>query len=363
MAAMTREARPISSQPEKPVSRPAPKPSRHSVAGHVVAKLPTPFLDRVKTKDGILSAPSFIYGEDRPGAIFGFFHIEPLTVRSSHEERQTGLHRHPDFDQLLIVTTGRCLFEHDGQEHEIEAPCCVYTPANVVHQFFYRPDATGVVISVSSDFVAGLSSAEQAAITTMLRLGTQRVIKFRTEETITAARSLIDLTLDKFASRHPYRCDIVHYLFGGLLLELGAALDVPSYGDPRTVNAVDLFRQYRDLIQLTIGAIGFSDDPRPPSNTVESFASRLSTTPYALNVACQSVCGCSARDLIHTAILEQATRLLLYTARPVKEISYLLGYSHASHFTRFFKQRRGTTPEAFRRKAPRDKWIELPPKH
>jgi AraC family transcriptional regulator, transcriptional activator of pobA len=44
----------------------------------------------------------------------------------------------------------------------------------------------------------------------------------------------------------------------------------------------------------------------------------------------------------------------------MKEISFLLGYSHASHFTRFFKQRRGTTPEVFRSKAPRDKWIELP---
>ena len=263
---------------------------------------------------------------------------------------------------MLILTSGRCLFEHDGQKSEVEAPCCVYTPTNVVHQFFYQLDAAGVVISVSSDFVAGLSSAEQSAITTMLRLGAQRVINFRAEETTTAAQGLIDLTLDKFASRHPHRCDIVRYLFGGLLLELGAALEVPSHWDVRTVNAIDLFRQYRDLIQETIGAIGFSDDPRPPSHTVESFASRLSTTAYALNVACQSVCGCSARDLIHTAILEQATRLLLYTTRPVKEISYLLGYSHASHFTRFFKQRRaGTTPETFRSNAPRDKWVELPP--
>jgi AraC family transcriptional regulator, transcriptional activator of pobA len=355
---MTREASRISSQPGKPASGPA-----LGLNGRIVARrgVITPFLDRVKAKDGILSAPSFLYSEDRPGAIFGFFHIEALTARSNPEERQAGLHRHPDFDQLLILATGTCRFEHDGQKSEVEAPCCVYTPANVVHQFFYQLDVTGVVISVSSDFVAGLSSAEQSAITTMLRLGTQRIIKFRAEETTAAAQGLIDLTLDKFASRHPHRCDIVRYLFGGLLLELGAALDVPSHWDTRTVNAIDIFRQYRDLIQETIGAIGFSDDPRPPSNTVESFASRLSTTPYALNVACQSVCGCSARDLIHTAILEQATRLLLYTTRPVKEISYLLGYSHASHFTRFFKQRRaGTTPEAFRSKAPRDKWVELP---
>jgi AraC-like DNA-binding protein len=32
----------------------------------------------------------------------------------------------------------------------------------------------------------------------------------------------------------------------------------------------------------------------------------------------------------------------------VKEIAYGLGYSHPSHFIRFFKQRRGMTPEFFR---------------
>ena len=263
---MTRETSRISRQPGKPAAESVLALNGRSVASRGVV---TPFLDRAQAKDGIRNAPSFLYSEDRPGAIFGFYHIEALTARSNPEERQAGLHRHPDFDQLLILATGTCLFEHDGQKREVEAPCCVYTPANVVHQFSYGPDATGVVISVSSDFVAGLSSAEQSAITTMLRLGTQRVIKFRTDETTAAARALIDLTLEKFASRHPHRCDIVRYLFGGLLLELAAALDVPSHWDTRTVNAIDIFRQYRDLIQETIGAIGFSDDPPPASNTVE----------------------------------------------------------------------------------------------
>jgi AraC family transcriptional regulator, transcriptional activator of pobA len=356
---MTRQAQRLSSQSAKSV--PVLDPNNDGVGGRRPSGLSTEFFDRAKAQSGILSAPSFLYGEDKPGAIFGFFHIETLSARSNLEERQHGLHRHPDFDQLLIMTRGGCGFEHDGRESEVAAPCCVYTPANVVHRFFYRPDADGVIVSVSSDFVAGLSSAEQAAITTMLRLGARRVIRFRTAESVVAAQGLIDLTLDKFASRHPNRCDIVRYLFSGLLLELAAAVEVPSHGDPRTVNAMDLFRRFNDLIQETIGAIGFGADVRPPSNTVESFASRLSTTPYALNAACQTVCGCSARDFIHTAILDQATRLLLYTTRPMKDISYLLGYSHASHFSRFFKQRRGTTPEAFRSQAPRDKWIELPP--
>jgi AraC family transcriptional regulator, transcriptional activator of pobA len=362
---MTTEARRIATRAKGPAAGRADGLNGNGLTGNGfngggLSAQTSPFLKGTKVKNAIVGASPFPYSEDRPGAIFGFFHIETLTDHSDAEERRSGLHRHKDFDQLLILTAGRCAFEHDGQEGRVEAPCCVYTPANVVHQFFYGPGAEGVIISVSSDFIAGASSAEQAAITTMLRLGTQRVVKFKSEETIAATRGFVDLTLNRFSSRHPHRCDIVRYMFGGMLLELAAALEVPSHGDARTVNAIDLFRQYRDLIQETIGSIGFSEDPRPLSGTVESFAGRLSTTPYALNVACQTVCGCSARDIIHTAILEQAMRLLLYTTRPMKDISYLLGYSHASHFTRFFKQRRGVTPEAFRSKARRDTWVELP---
>ena len=227
----------------------------------------------------------------------------------------------------------------------------MFTPANVVHQFSYEPGSTGTVISVSSDFAAGRSSLEGAAITVMLRLGAQRIVTLNSEEAIATTQDLTKLMLEKFSSRHPYRRDMLGCLFSALLLELGAALDAPNNGGSRTMNTAGLFRRYRDLVQATIGAIGFNDEPRLQANTVEAFAARLSTTPYALNVACQNVCGCSARDLIHTAMLEQATRLLLYTTLPMKEISFLLGYSHASHFTRFFKRRRGTTPETFRSNA------------
>lgn len=76
------------------------------------------------------------------------------------------------------------------------------------------------------------------------------------------------MKLHKFTSRHLHRCDIVRYLFGSLLLELAAAVDVPSHCDPHTVNAIDLFRRFNDLIQETIGAIGFGADVRPPVNTI-----------------------------------------------------------------------------------------------
>ena len=280
-----------------------------------------------------------------------FFTSNPHSVRNVPNQWRIGLHRHPDFDQLSVLFSGRCTFKHDGQEFTADAPSCVYTPANVVHQFAYEPGATGFIISVSPDFVTGLPSADGSASSAMLRLAARRIISLPTAKSIEATRSLINLLHDNVAPMHRHRRDMLRYLFAALLLELDTPLTGAVVEDnPTTLATTDLFRRYRDLIQVTIGAIGFADVSRPQAHTVEGFATRLSSTPYALNAACRSVCGSPARELIQTALLEQATRLLLYTDRPVKEISFLLGYSHPSHFTRFFRQRRGSPPELFRTK-------------
>jgi len=185
----------------------------------------------------------------------------------------------------------------------------------------------------------------------MLRLASARAISLQSQAQIVALLVLVDLPTEKASSAHRNRRAALRYLFSCVLLELDAS--VANHPDRSNLlvasTDADLFRRYRDLIHGMVGSIGFSDDSKPEAYTVEAFAMRLSTTPYALNLACQSVCGCPAREVIQNAILEQATRLLLYSTRPVKDISFLLGYSHASHFARFFKQRRGHSPEAFRK--------------
>jgi len=299
----------------------------------------------------VLNVPAYVlYGESWTRSSFGFFHIEPLSVRNIPNKWQISLHRHPDFDQISVLFSGKCTFEHDGTQRDVVGPSCVYTPANVVHQFSYSPETTGAVLSFSPDFTTGLSFVEGATNAAMLRLARARVIPLQPQAQILAMQGLVDLLIEKASSAHRNRRAALRYLFSCVLLELDASVVDHLDGTSVQVASIDadLFRRYRDLIHGMVGAIGFSDDSRPEAYTVEAFAMRLSTTPYALNVACQSVSGCPAREVIQNAILEQATRLLLYSSRPVKEISFLLGYSHASHFARFFKQRRGHSPEAFR---------------
>ena len=299
----------------------------------------------------VLSVPSYIlYGEEWTRSIFGFFHIEAFSVRSAPNNWRIALHRHPDVDQLSILFRGRCTYEHDGQEATVKVPSCVYTPANVVHQFAYEPGATGFVISVSSDFAAGLSSVEGPANTAMLRLASCRLAIFDSEPVFGTIRTICDLLAEKFGSTDQHRREALRYLFGALLLELDASFETSVGKSSPSFGGADLFRRYRDAVHAASGQIGFAADAQLRVNTVEGFAALLSTTPYALNAACKCVVGYGARELIQEAMLEQATRLLLYTTRPVKDISFLVGYSNASHFARFFKQRRGITPEAFRGK-------------
>ena len=50
---------------------------------------------------------------------------------------------------------------------------------------------------------------------------------------------------------------------------------------------------------------------------------------------------CASREL-------KAKKLLEYSQKPIYEISEIVGYKNATHFTAAFKKQEGTTPKKFR---------------
>ncbi|MCF0176421.1 MAG: helix-turn-helix transcriptional regulator [Bacteroidales bacterium] len=59
----------------------------------------------------------------------------------------------------------------------------------------------------------------------------------------------------------------------------------------------------------------------------------------------------SAQEFIHNRVLDKAKSLLAGSDKSVSEVSETLGFSYPNHFARFFSQRVGMTPSAFRRKS------------
>ena len=307
--------------------------------------------ERVASRRALEVPAYYLYGEDWTAESFGFFHIESFSIRNIPNNWRIGPHRHPDFHQLSITFSGGCVFEHDGLGRAVTGACCIFTPANAVHRFTYEPDSVGYVISVSPDYLAGLTLDDGSINAAILRLTTERLITLN-DDGAEHLHKLVALIAETFAYGRGNGREMVRHLFGAWLLGIDAATVPAGAGVGQesryTANAAELFDRFRKCLETDLELAGRSGNPPNAPLTVDSFVSRLSTTPYALNAACRRALGRSAKKIVETALLGQATRLLLYSKRSIKEIAYGLGYSHPSHFVRFFKKHRGTTPEIFR---------------
>lgn len=82
---------------------------------------------------------------------------------------------------------------------------------------------------------------------------------------------------------------------------------------------------------------------------VHYFAGKLSLHPNYLNSVIKSKTGRTVNDWISKRTLSIAKSLLLNTPYSSKEISYRLGFSEPTHFSRFFKKHTLLSPNAFRK--------------
>lgn len=83
---------------------------------------------------------------------------------------------------------------------------------------------------------------------------------------------------------------------------------------------------------------------------INHYAKQLGITHTQLNRVCKEVLGKTALEVIHTRIMTEAERDLLYSSLAIKEIAFTLGFQDESYFTRFFKKHFGQSPSQYRHK-------------
>jgi AraC-like DNA-binding protein len=85
----------------------------------------------------------------------------------------------------------------------------------------------------------------------------------------------------------------------------------------------------------------------PPS--VSDLAEAQGLHPNYLSTVVKEKTGRTVGDWMAEKLAAEARALLAGSRRSIKEVSYALGFSEATHFSRFFKRETGLTPTAFRR--------------
>lgn len=287
-------------------------------------------------KAGVRYIPTFdLYGEAPGGAALPLPHIETIAARSSLHDWDIRPHRHKDLHQLLLVTGGGGAVTVEGREQVFAAPSLIAVPAGLVHGFRFEAGTVGLVLTVPHAIVAALGGRDLPAA-----LQDAWTAAPEAEPLAALQRSFETLHEELRLPRLEQRMAVA----GSLAMVLVAA------GRLSASSASAAARPSADM--ALVGRFGeLVDETLDRHWLVAAFAGELKVTERQLTGACRRALGVSPLQLIHQRLMAEAKRRLIYTDLSVGEIAFGLGFADAAYFSRFFAQREGVSPSAFREAA------------
>ncbi|MEO6339709.1 MAG: helix-turn-helix domain-containing protein [Caulobacteraceae bacterium] len=273
--------------------------------------------------------PTFELYEEAPAETLPQVHIETISSRSRLHDWDIRPHRHARLHQLLLAAVGGGGVRVEGREVGFAAPALIAMPAGLVHGFRFEPETEGYVLTLSEDFMAeaGLEGASGLESPLIAALGDE------------AAGRLEGAFAEIQAELRSPRLERSRAVAAHVALILVAAARLSASQGPAKPSAdMALVARFGQLIEERL------QDHWP----VSAYAQALKVTERQLTGACRRAVGASPLQVVHRRLLTEAKRRLIYTGLSVGEVGFALGFRDAGYFSRFFTQREGVSPSAFR---------------
>jgi AraC family transcriptional activator of pobA len=261
--------------------------------------------------------------------------VETIADRSQLYDWKIRPHAHRDLHQILLILGGGGEMRMESESRPFRAPALLLVPAMVVHAFAFERDTTGYVITLAERSLRDLAKREPAFNHVFEAMGCVQVPQ--TNELEEALRGLQrEVVWDAPARAIAAEARLVTVLVAVVrALAEQAVAQIPERG-PRAA----LIARFRDEIEANF-RLGWD---------VAHYAKLLRVSPARLRAACLDVTGKPPTHLIHDRLLLEAKRSLTYTNMTIAETAYDLGFTDPAYFSRFFSERVGESPAAFRRR-------------
>lgn len=280
------------------------------------------------------SIPSFfVYGEPEQKLEPGFFHVETVMARQNLHQGQVKAHKHDQMGQITYWLSGGGTYFIDDKPLDFLAPAVSFVPSGIVHGFSVDPETSdAIVVSVADG--ALLSIREN----TTLALDRPTMIRGDGEDRHwRRLAELLDIVADEYAGGAPGTQRMLASLVAAVLTQIARlAAATPDTAQPTQAMLATELRRLIDVRFRENWSVGHYTDA-------------LATTPHLLAKASKDAFGMQVKELINERRLLEAKRLLLFTVRPLEDISYEIGFADAAYFSRFFRLRVGEAPSDWRR--------------
>jgi AraC family transcriptional regulator, transcriptional activator of pobA len=292
----------------------------------------------VSTAVALGRIPSFfLYGEAPRADDEVTLHVEPIEFRSAPHHWKISPHLHRTLHQLIFVSRGRGVSLAEGATTEYSPPALIIVPAGTVHGFTFEPGTEGFVMSMTDDLLRETSRRDADIGALFERSATLQLAGEALRRTdLTQGFRMLIRELTRALPGHSLALEgLLKMILANVLRLSTPAVESRDAASGRYRHIVMSFRRVIE----TAFRDGWS---------LADYAAALKVSQSRLRNACLSVTEQSPLQLVHARILLEAKRQLRYTSTSVSEVAYALGFDDPAYFTRFFSQRTGLAPRAFR---------------
>ncbi|MGW1561135.1 helix-turn-helix transcriptional regulator [Streptomyces sp. NPDC002144] len=240
----------------------------------------------------------------------------------------------PDFHHLITLAGGTLGHTVDFTPYFLEAGSWLWVRPGQVQQWGDLTDAEGTAILFRQDFLDPATSAgarvedPHAPILRRPLSDDSRALRLAVDHLTAEFHALGDLPLELHTAA-------LRHLLAVLVLRL-AHLTVPV-GSPAPEPDATYLR-FRDAVERDFAH----------TRRVEDYADALGYSARTLSRATLASAGIGAKEFIDRRVVLEAKRLLAHSDQTAARIADRLGFSSATHFSKYFHQRTGQTPITFR---------------
>ncbi|MBB4699432.1 helix-turn-helix domain-containing protein [Sphaerisporangium siamense] len=261
------------------------------------------------------------------------FEIGPVL---SHGPRETAAipHRH-EFLEILYVREGRGTHVIDGTAYPIAANRLYLVRRGQVHAWVTPEPLDGTVVVFDESFLAGPGAPGSVDFNQYPNMLCPDAGQIPRLEGLLAAMADEDAEGDDLADL------IVRHLLSALLLLCQRFDGFHAPEGSRAGLSTELSVEFTKLVAERSSA----------TLTVRSAAMRLGVTSGYLREVVVAQTGRTPGQIIRSAVLTEAQRLLANTDMTCAQVADRLGFEDASYFSRFFRREAGAPPSAYRKQA------------
>ncbi|WP_430815496.1 helix-turn-helix domain-containing protein [Carboxylicivirga sp. RSCT41] len=241
---------------------------------------------------------------------------------------------------VILMNFGESIhLQVDFEKHEIRKnQLCFINPGSYMASFEFKDDQHFIIEFNSAFYCLDLHDKEVSCNGLLFGALPAFPVITATDEEANDQLVLINTIKKEFDLPDTTQGDMLRLLLKRLIIICVriARSQLFSNSAPLTEDT-DMIRKFQALVEKN-----FRD-----KHKVADYAELMFKSPKTLSNTFKKLSGVNPLQIIQERIILEAKRLLFYTDKTIKEITFELGFEEPAHFSRLFKKLTGESPSQF----------------